>query len=206
MKVNAPQLAPLFRSSTQCSLLAVLLDDPSRQWTQSEIAATVPASQATVSREMNRLVASGLTTEEAQGNRRVYRANTAHPLFQQFADILATTFGMPAILRGLFAPIERTDAVIVFGSWAARRAGLDGVFPGDIDLLLLGQPDRQSVYDAADAAQARIALPVQPTIRRTSLWSEPDAFLLQVQSRPYLVLAANSTAEAAGVPVPDGTP
>lgn len=54
---------------------------------------------------MTRLVTAGLVTQVSQGNRRLYRANTAHPLHKQFADILAMTFGVPAILRRAFASL-----------------------------------------------------------------------------------------------------
>lgn len=199
MKTVPPALAPLFRSVTQCSLLATLLNDPSREWSQTDLTRTTHASQATVSREMTRLVGSGLVTERVQGNTSLYRANTAHPLHREFARIMATTFGVPAIIAEQFGALDGVDAVIVFGSWAARHAGAPGGQPGDVDVLILGAPDRDAVYEAAEAAERRIAIPVQPTIRRTENWTGPDGFLREVQSRPHLVLSANETAVAAGV-------
>ena len=41
------------------------------------------------------------------------------------------------------------DALYLFGSWAARYSGVEGQAPGDVDVLVVGHPDRDDVYDAA---------------------------------------------------------
>jgi predicted nucleotidyltransferase len=58
-----------------------------------------------------------------------------------------------------------TDAYI-YGSWAARHAGQPGHRPvADIDVLVLGKPDRDRLYDALGTAEKRLGRPVQATIR-----------------------------------------
>jgi hypothetical protein len=39
--------------------------------------------------------------------------------------------------------------------------------PHDLDVLVVGQPTRASVYDAVDRAQQRLGMPVNPVIRST---------------------------------------
>lgn len=77
---------------------------------------------------------------------------------------------------------------MVFGSWAARYHGEVGPLPADIDVLVVGDVDRAAVYAAAERAEARLGMPVNPILRPSSSWIDPsgDALLLKLQSRPYV--------------------
>ena len=82
-------------------------------------------------------------------------AAQARPLF----------LGPDAFVAEDFAGIEGAAAVLLFGSWAARYLGEPGRAPNDIDVLVIGEPDRDAVDDAAKRAERRIGLPVQATVR-----------------------------------------
>ena len=200
MKTPAPALMPIFRSDAQGRLLALLLDDVTREWSQAELARRARVTQPTASRELARLVTAGLLNEWRQGNTLLYRANDGHPFHRDLTRILSATFGVPAILTRAFDTIANVDALIVFGSWAARHAGVEGPPPNDIDVLVIGSPDRDTVYAAAEAAEDRIGRPVQTTIRRLAAWqSSDDAFLNTLRGRPFLVLAGSVEARRRGV-------
>ena len=75
----------------------------------------------------------------------------------------------------------------IFGSWASRYAGEPGLMPGDVDVLVVGDVNRQALYDAADRAQARLARPVNPTrVSETAWLAGTDPFLATVASRPMI--------------------
>jgi predicted nucleotidyltransferase len=85
------------------------------------------------------------------------------------------------------AGIEGIDAAYIFGSWAARYAGEEGRPPADIDLLVLGVPDRDALYDAAQRASERLAREVNLTIRSPDWWrSGHDGFRTQLTQRPIV--------------------
>jgi len=66
------------------------------------------------------------------------------------------------------SPIGGIASAFVYGSWAARFVGREGQRPvGDIDLLVLGEPDRDRLYGAIQGVEARLGRPVQVTIRET---------------------------------------
>lgn len=48
---------------------------------------------------------------------------------------MLTTYGPPALVAREFKDLEKTDAVLLFGSWAARYLGEPGRAPNDIDVL-----------------------------------------------------------------------
>lgn len=53
----------------------------------------------------------------------------------------------------------------MFGSWAERYEGIPGPLPEDIDVLVIGGPEREAVYDAANRAREIIGLEVDVLIR-----------------------------------------
>lgn len=52
------------------------------------------------------------------------------------------TFGPPAIVAREFETIDDVDAVLLFGSWAARYLGEAGRAPSDVDALGQETPPR----------------------------------------------------------------
>lgn len=68
-----------------------------------------------------------------------------------------------AVIRAV--SVAGAAQVVIFGSGAARYAGEAGPPPHDIDVLVVGKVDRADLYDAADRAQARLGIEVNP--RRT---------------------------------------
>ena len=84
-----------------------------------------------------------------------------------------------------FAGIEGIDEAHLFGSWAARYAGEIGRAPGDIDVLVIGAPDRDVAYEAAERASRRLAHEVNVTFRSREWWAEGvDGFHTEVLTRP----------------------
>ena len=50
-------------------------------------------------------------------------------------------------------------------------------------------PPQESVYDAADRAQQRLAMPVNPVIRPAEAWRDAaDPLIQQIQSGPFVAV------------------
>src|SRR5215468_12033728 len=85
--------------------------------------------------------------------------------------------------------LEGAERVLIFGSWAARYLQRPGPPPHDLDVLVVGQPTRESVYDAADRAQQRLVMPVNPVIRSAEAWRDvADPLIQQIRSGPFVVV------------------
>ncbi len=201
MKVPAPSLAPILRSDTQGRLLARLLADPRRAYNLTELVEWAGSSMPTVQREVGRAEEAGLVTSEKVGPTRLVRANPEHPLFEAVRQLILATYGPPAVVAGEFEGIGDAHAVLLFGSWAARYLGQPGRAPNDIDVLVIGSPDRDAVDDAAERVERGIGMPVQATVRSRSQWTaERDSFVREVKSRPLVVvLAKDSAVETLGL-------
>lgn len=186
MKVAAPSLAPILRSDTQGRLLARVMDDPAQEYNLSELVSWAGSSAPTVQREIDRAEQAGIVTTRRVGPARVVRANVDHPLYSAVQRLILATYGPPAVIAREFAGIEGAQAVILFGSWAARYLGHPGRAPNDVDVLVLGIAGYEDVEDAAERSEQAIGLPVQATVRSTADWSAArEGFLLEVRSRPF---------------------
>lgn len=197
-KKPAPSLLPVLRSRQQGEILALLLGDPGLELSLTEIARRTGAPHPSVFREVERAERAGLVTSRKVGSVRLVRADTTSPYYAGLAEVLTRAFGVPAVLAGELAGIRGISAAFVFGSWAARHAGQRGVRPvGDIDVLVLGDPDRDALYTAVTAAERRLGRPVQITIRGASwLESGSGSFHDTVTSRPMLELAVPPLGES----------
>jgi DNA-binding transcriptional ArsR family regulator len=186
----SPSLLPIFRSQQQASILALLLGDPELELSLTDISARTGAPLPSVHREIRRAEAAGLVTSRRVGNVRMVRAKVESPYYAGLADVLTRAFGVPAVLAEALRPIDGIDEAYVFGSWAARHAGEVGVRPvGDIDVLVLGEPDRAALYDAVHRTEERLGREVQVTIREPGwLGTGTGSFHDTVTSRPLLRL------------------
>ncbi len=187
---RTPSLLPIFRSQQQASILALVLGDPDSEFSLTAIADRTGAPLPSIHREIGRAEQAGLITTHKIGNVRMVRANVESPYYAGLSDVLTRAFGVPAVLADELQSVDGIEAAYVFGSWAARHAGESGLRPvGDIDLLVLGEPDRTSLYDALHRAETRLGREVQATVREPG-WLERGrgSFHDTVTSRPMLRL------------------
>lgn len=108
--------------------------------TLTELAATAGRPDPVALSALRRLVSDDLVLAEAKpagtGRGRLYRVNTASPIFPELRQIVVKMLGATALLREAIQANPAVDAAAIFGSVAAgtdRRTGR----LSDIDLLLV---------------------------------------------------------------------
>lgn len=191
MKQGGSPLLPLLRSRAQAEILSAALLNPDREWSLTELAQRVGASVATAQREVQRAEEAGVVRSRRVGNTRLVRADPDGPLTEPLTELLLRAMGPKQVVAETLAGVPGVEAAYLFGSWAARLAGQRGPAPQDIDVLVIGQPDRDLLDDAVSDAERRLARPVQVTIRRRSWWNtSDDAFHKEVLKRPLVELIA----------------
>lgn len=201
-KSPAPSLLPILRSQQQAELLALLLGDPDLELSLSELAERTAVAYASVHREIERAEAVGIVTSRRVGRTRLVRADTASPYYEGLADVLTKAFGVPQLLATAFSGVTGIEQSFVYGSWAARFRGDPGQRPvGDIDVLVLGEPDRDALFEATSPLEARLGRPVQITIR-SARWLETGAgsFHDTVLSRPLVAVPLGPTGSVSPAP------
>lgn len=198
MKVKAPPLLPILRSGVQARLLTALLLDPEREFSVSDLADISQTSVPTAVREVDRAEQAGIIRSRNVGRTRLVTANTRSFAYEPLRELLLRAFGPLSVVTEKFANLDGVDRLFIFGSWAARYAGDSGHEPRDVDVLIVGTPDRGSAYDAAERAERRLHRPVQVTIRTAEQWEKPgaDPFLVEVQRRPIVEIDCDTESDA----------
>ena len=203
-KGRAPSLLPILRSRQQGVLLAHLLGDPELEISLTDLAVLLDVPTSSVHREVNRAESAGLVTSRKVGNTRLVRANTSSPYFAGLADVLVKAFGPPGVLAAELAGIDGIDEAYIYGSWAAAihdAGSAPGRSVGDIDILVLGSPDRDRLYAALAAAEERLARPVQVAVRSAGwLQTGQGSFHATVTQRPMVEIDLKTNRSATSSP------
>lgn len=189
MKSATPTLLPLLRSRSQGEVMAAILLHPDREQSLSEVAAVAGTSLATAQREVERLEASGLVTSTRRGNLREIKPVTDSVVYKPLADLLAVTFGPVGILREALGRVDGIESAFIHGSWAARYAQQPGSVPRDIDLLVIGDPDRDQLEDALSEVEPVLQREINARRVSPTSWKDSqDSFKQTVLSRPVVWL------------------
>jgi AraC-like DNA-binding protein len=184
MRSEAPALMPIFRSQHQAALLAWLLLHPDHEYTLTELAKRLHVPLTTLQREAQRLVVAGLLQDRTLGRARLLRANLSNRAAAPLTQLLQVTFGPETVIGEEF-DLANAEQVLIYGSWADRYHGTPGPPSNDVDVLVVGSLDRADVYDAADRAQARLGMQVNPVIRTPEQWADDaDSLVLQIKASP----------------------
>jgi DNA-binding transcriptional ArsR family regulator len=195
MKEGPSPLLPLVRSRAQAEVLTIVLLDADREWSLTELARRAGVSVSTAQREVRRAEDAGVVESRRQGNTRLVRANPAGVLTVPLTELLIRALGPKQVLSDALVTVGGVDAAFIFGSWAARYDGRGGPAPNDIDVLVIGDPDRDELDRVVEDAEDRLARPVQTTIRIAEWWKAGDDGLRrEIAQRPLVELGLSRAA------------
>lgn len=188
MKTQPSLLTPFVRSDAVGAILAETLGRPDREVSLAELGRLTGVSGPVVHREVQRLVAAGVLRDRTEGRNRLVRAETEHPLYPHMREIIEGTYGPIPVIREEFEGLEGVQKLLIYGSWAARRAGQPGRYPNDIDVLVVGSSPRRGLFEAATLAGDRLEMDVNITRIDEEEWEagEPSPFVSTVKSRPLV--------------------
>ncbi|MDN5861448.1 MAG: MarR family transcriptional regulator [Pseudonocardia sp.] len=196
MSQSAPALLPIFRSAAQLAVLTELFTGAARELSIGELARRTATPQATVSREVARLVAAGLLTDRSIGRTRLVSARAESPVHDELAALVMKVAGPPAVLGELLSGVAGVREAYVYGSWARRFHGEPGDEPADIDVLVVVGADGaevRAVRAAADEATQRLGRDVTATVLSAQEWAHGETgFLRTVRDSPLVPIEVQS--------------
>lgn len=190
MRTEAPLLAPIFRSDGQARLLSVLLLSP-EELSLADLAARANVAYPTAHREVARLLDAGIVVERHAGRTRLISANPASPLVLPLREIVMIATGPVVLLTEELAQITGVESAFLYGSFAARMRGVDGPAPNDIDVMVVGAPDPEAVYEACSRVEDVVHRPVNATILTRAELGEESGFLETVRTGPVVAVVGD---------------
>lgn len=186
---RTPPLLPIFRTEAQAGLLVRLYLRPEEQSTLSALARELGVSHTTLSREADRLEQAGLVRSERIGKQRVLRRDDDSVYFHALSELLLRAFGPVPLLEQALSAQPGVEKAYLYGSWAARYLGEAGEPPHDLDLLIVGSPERGAVARVGRNLGRELGYEVNPTIVPADEWEKQQSgFLRSLADSPLIEL------------------
>jgi predicted nucleotidyltransferase len=176
----------LGRSRVRQAVLALLVDAPDRRLHLRAIARAASTSAGTAARELGRLEEAGLIRRTREGNQVYFQARPEQPLFGAIREIVRQTVGAPVIVRRHLAGLAGVERAVIFGSYARRTVDADS----DVDVLIIGDPDRDALTERLEMAGWEIGRPVNEVVMKSPEFEERrargDRFIESIDAGPII--------------------
>lgn len=172
-------LGSLITSQTRIKLLLKFFLNSSNKAHLRGLEAEFGESSNAIRIELNRLEEAGLLTSHWTGNRKLFQANTSHPLFQDIHSIILKETGIDQLIKKVVVRLGSLKSVYLAGKFAR---GLDDRI---IEIILVGREiDMDYLLRKVTQAEALINRKVsyivlQPSVAESFLGSQkPEDILL----------------------------
>ncbi len=100
--------------------------------------------------ELNRLEQAGMLRSHMNGNKKIFQANTQHPLFREIHSILLKQIGLDRIVENVVERLGEVERVFLVGAFSE---GMDSQI---IDLVFVGNIDRNYLIQLIEKAEALV--------------------------------------------------
>jgi len=179
--------APDLPFGHQLRLLGQLFLNADREQTIADLEAATAIPQQTVSREIDRLVLAGLLNDRRQGRMRFVRPDPANLYYPELSRLLLKALGPRSVLAQQLERLSGIDDAYLYGSWARRYEGEPGPPPRDIDVVVIGDPDLDRLYDACREAGTILGQEVNPVTLTPDEWTaRRSGFVRELRAGPLV--------------------
>jgi predicted nucleotidyltransferase len=97
--------------------------------------------------ELNKFEEAGLLTSSSKGNKKIFQANTSHPLFKDIHSIILKYTGIDQILESVINRLGNVNQVYLVGSLAR------GINSNIIDIIIIGDIHKEYLISLIDKAE-----------------------------------------------------
>ena len=148
----------LITSKMRIRILMRLFLNPNQQAYLRELSDEFGASTSQVSDELQHLSDAGLLNSEKNGRQINYQANCSHPLFPELQSMVKKSLGMDHILESILERLGNLKQAYLIDDYA------QGKDTGLIDLLLVGDIDRESLEDLVKKTEKYIGRKIRTLV------------------------------------------
>ncbi len=129
--------------------------------------------------ELNRLENAGLLLSDSEGNKKIFRANTGHPLFREIHNIILKQVGLDQVIETVIQRLGDVQRVYLVGDFSK---GMDSPV---IDLVFVGNFDKHYLSTLVEKAEKLVGRKIRyllysPEEAQTLDWKQfdPEPLLL----------------------------
>ena len=175
----------LITSKTKIRILMRLFLNPDQEAHLRGLAEEFHISPSLVGEELKHLNKAGLLVCKKNGRQIDYRANQKHPLFPELQSMVKKALGMDRILESIIERLGDLKLAFLLGDYAQGRDS------GIVDLVLVGNIDRQNLDDLVQKTERYIARKIRTLVLDEREYEDMKALF---QKRSFLLLWERGTA------------
>ncbi|MCP4135916.1 MAG: ArsR family transcriptional regulator [bacterium] len=167
-------LESLITSKTRIKLLLKFFLNPGTETYLRGLADELGESTNGVRVELDRFTKAGLIEKNSNGRKKLYRANSAHPLFTELNSVIRKYVGIDKLVDSVLAKLGNVDVAFLIGDYAI------GIDSGIIDLVIVGEIDKNYLTGLVEKAEVMIKRKIRVLpLRRDELAQLKDSLNLE---------------------------
>jgi len=179
-------------SGIRIALLKKLLLNPESEYYLRELSSGLGYNTMAVRQELKNLVSTGLVAVRSSGNRKYFRINSSHLLFQELKSMIVKTAGIRDILlEHLTSEEEHISISFIYGSIASGTETSES----DVDLFVIGDISPRvlssSIRRASDEIGREINYYVMTVEEFSTKLKDNDHFVGTVMQEPKVFVTGN---------------
>lgn len=136
--------------------------------------------------ELNRLEAAGMLVSNPRGNKKIYRANTKHPMYGEIHTIVRKHLGIDKVVLNIIERLGDLEQAYLTGPFAN---GMDAPI---IDIILVGELEISYLSGLIEKVENMISKRIRYIHYTSEQWS--DEVLMSFKSQPLLIWEKNQVA------------
>jgi predicted nucleotidyltransferase len=161
-------------------LLAFYFTNPTARRHLRDLAQQLTVDPSNLSRELRRLEREGLFQSEISGRQKYFQLNRKYPLFKEVRSIVAKTIGANSQIAEALKKMKGLEEAYLYGSFARNQQDA----ASDIDILIIGNPNAESLAVAARRLEQQLGREINYTVLSRKEFAarrnRKDAFLENV--------------------------
>lgn len=118
--------------------------------------------------ELNKFEDAGMLSSHMKGNKKIFQANTKHPLFKEIHNIILKYVGIDQIVEEVVERLGDVEKVYLVGQFAK------GIDSGIIDLVFLGDVDKTYLIELVEKVEEVINRKIRYLVYRNTDESKID--------------------------------
>jgi len=169
----------LITSKVRTRILMRLFLNPNQNAYLRELAKEFDVSPSQIKEELDNLSEAGLLSKVKGGRQINYSANARHSLFPELHSMVKKAMGMDRILDSIVKRLGNLKQAFVIDDYA------EGKDSGLIDLVLVGEVDRENLQDLVAKTERYIQRKIRTLVMTESDFRKSEEIF---RGRPMLIL------------------
>ncbi|WP_163336845.1 winged helix-turn-helix domain-containing protein [Desulfopila sp. IMCC35008] len=156
----------LITSKIRIKILMRLFLNPGGNVYLRELANEFNASPSHIKNELDQLKVANLLTSRKSGRQVLFSANRNHPVFNELHSMVKKALGMDQIIDSMLERLGDLEKAILIDDYA------EGKDSGIIDLVLIGNIDKNSLQDLTTKTEKYIERKIRPVTMTQNEYEE----------------------------------